>query len=60
MDSTVSIADTERELADFFQSFGEVSNLKLMQARKPNSGDASSGEEMLGFGFVCFKSVEDA
>lgn len=66
VDSSVSRADTETELKEFFMTFGEVSNLKLMLARKPTAsvdavaiGDSSS-DNMLGFGFVCYKSVEDA
>ena len=63
MDPTVSIEDTKQELIDFFGTFGDVSNLKLMLARKPDKGDDSSdgsGANMLGFGFVCYKNVEDA
>ena len=58
----MSISSTEKELSDFFSTFGEVSNLKLMLARKPQSvaPTADSTEGMLGFGFVCYKSIEDA
>lgn len=35
IDSSVSVKDTEQELVEFFKSFGEVTNLKLMQTRKP-------------------------
>ena len=71
------MAETEQELRDYFKEFGEISNLRLMLARKQHQGgrtgeDASieeaavvgghvaTGAEMLGFGFVCFKSVEEA
>ena len=30
IDAGVSIKDTENELKEFFSSFGEVSNIKLM------------------------------
>lgn len=36
VDPAVSSEDTEKELVDFFTTFGEVSNLKLMLARKPS------------------------
>ena len=60
VDSAVSVAETEKELVDFFSTFGEVSNLKLMLARKPQESSSDSDEGMLGFGFVCYKSIEDA
>ena len=37
IDPTVSVKDTENELVEFFKSFGTVTNLKLMQARRPSS-----------------------
>lgn len=63
VDSSVSVTDTEEELKKFFETFGEVSNLKLMLAKKPVSKEeahATVPHQMLGFGFVCYKSVEDA
>ena len=64
VDSAVSVKDTERELNEFFSTFGEVNNIKLMLAKKPQTAerapDASGSDGMLGFGFVCYKSVEDA
>ena len=63
IDPAVSVQDTEAELVEFFKSFGTVTNLKLMQARRPAANGQSnpeSGADMLGFGFVCFKTVEDA
>ena len=64
VDSSVSNTITERELHEFFTQFGEVSNLKLMLAKKPVPSGLNeakvSAENMLGFGFVCYKSVEDA
>ena len=62
VDPTVSTKDTEKELTDFFSTFGEVSNIKLMLTKKPADevNTSSSSENMLGFGFVCYKSVEDA
>ena len=65
VDSSVSNTVTERELQEFFTQFGEVSNLRLMLAKKPmptsclNEAKVPT-ENMLGFGFVCYKSVEDA
>lgn len=44
---------------DFFKTFGEVSNVRLMVAKKA-SGAESENDPLLGFGFVCFKTVEDA
>jgi len=43
VDSSVSKADTETELRDFFSTFGDVSNIKLMLAKKPASSDEASG-----------------
>ena len=61
VDSSVSVEETEKELTEFFATFGEVSNIKLMLARKPNKGaEPEPNDSMLGFGFVCYKSVEDA
>ena len=69
VDTSVSVTSTEKELVDFFTTFGEVSNLRLMLARRPQSlAVSASGEgasdpqrsSMLGFGFVCYKSIEDA
>lgn len=64
LDPATSIEDTEQELREFFTRFGEVSNIKLMQARKPKEAGAlagaPTGESLLGFGFCCYKSVEDA
>ena len=64
VDSSVSNKITERELHEFFTQFGEVSNLKLMLAKKPMPSGLNENnvpaENMLGFGFVCYKSVEDA
>jgi len=37
IDPTVSVKDTETELVEFFKSFGTVTNLKLMQSRRPPS-----------------------
>ena len=81
VDAGVPVKDTERELIDYFREFGEVSNLKLMLARKPkgqrrrvaledeegkvaeevlDEAELGGGDNMLGFGFVCFKSIEEA
>lgn len=35
VDTSVSVEETEKELIEFFSTFGEVSNLKLMLAKKP-------------------------
>ena len=35
VDTAVSRESTEKELKEFFATFGEVSNVKLMLARKP-------------------------
>ena len=68
VDTSVSVESTEKELVDFFTTFGEVSNLKLMLAKKSStqsvvnssSSAAEPADSMLGFGFVCYKSIEDA
>jgi len=57
VDSSVSIESTEKELVEFFTTFGEVANLKLMVTKRI---DSSSTDSMLGFGFVCYKTIEDA
>ena len=57
VDTSVSIESTEKELTEFFTTFGEVANLKLMVTRR---ADGSSSGNMLGFGFVCYKTIEDA
>ena len=64
VDSAISSKETEKELIEFFSTFGEVNSLKLMLAKKPEASDsapdATGSNGMLGFGFVCYKSVEDA
>ena len=64
VDPLVSVQETENELAEFFKIFGEVTNVKLMRGKRTSAGSAEdpadSAATMLGFGFVCFKSVEDA
>ena len=37
IDPSVSVKETEVELVEFFKSFGTVTNLKLMQARRPSA-----------------------
>ena len=59
VDPSVTSEETQKELTDFFKTFGEVSNLRLMIAKKASASEAH-GDALLGFGFVCFKSVEDA
>ncbi len=59
MDPSVTPEETQKELMDFFKTFGEVSNVRLMVAKKA-SGAESENDPLLGFGFVCFKTVEDA
>lgn len=66
MSPDTDIEETQKELAQFFGSFGEVTNVKLMKARKlvkkedSEEGKVEGDEKLLGFGFVCFKSVEGA
>ena len=35
VDTSVSVQSTEKELLDFFSTFGDVSNIRLMLARRP-------------------------
>ena len=44
------------ELKQYFAKFGEVKNLKLIQRRE----DGSTKEELLGFGYVSFHTLEAA
>ena len=42
VDPTVSVQDTESELAEFFKIFGDVTNVKLMRGKRTSAG---SGED---------------
>lgn len=61
LDPAVSVEDTEKELFKFFSTFGDVMNVKLMKNRKlGEEPEQKSSEHLLGFGFVCFKTVDEA
>ena len=53
-----SADDLSEELKIYFGKFGEVKNLKLMQRTVEVEG--ASREEMLGFGYVSFHTLESA
>ncbi len=56
IDGVTQIPDLTEELKGFFAKFGEVKSLKLMQHTVKVS-DASR-DELLGFGFVSFQTLE--
>ena len=61
LDPAEPIEATEKDLFKFFSTFGEVMNVKLMKNRAlEGEAELKSGEHLLGFGFVCFKTVDEA
>lgn len=57
-DGDTSIEELSQELKTFFEKFGEVKSLKLMQRTVETEG--VSREELLGFGYVSFQTLESA
>jgi RNA recognition motif-containing protein len=57
LDRSQSVEETEAELKKFFKEFGEVLSVKLMKSVKKDAD--KENERPLGYGFVCFKTVED-
>lgn len=57
-DEGTSIADLTTELKTFFEKFGEVKSLKLMQRSVEVEG--ATKDELLGFGYVSFQTLESA
>ena len=61
LDPAESIETTEKDLFKFFSTYGEVMNVKLMKNKSLQAEtELKSGEHLLGFGFVCFKTVDEA
>lgn len=61
LDPAESIEATEKDLFKFFSTYGEVMNVKLMKNKNlEGEAELKSGEHLLGFGFVCFKTVDEA
>ena len=58
VDGSCSSEDMTEELKQYFAKFGEVKNLELMQSKDEVNG--VTREELLGFGYVSFHTLEAA
>ena len=60
VESDQDVEKIEQDLKSWFSAFGKVQNVKLMLARGGIETEEGKKPKLLGYGFVCFSSVEHA
>lgn len=62
VESDQDVEKVQEDLKSWFSAFGKVQNVKLMLARASVNSVDQEGKKakLLGYGFVCFSSVEHA